>query len=511
MVMKESEAAATGESVEAGDWMRRLAEHYAGFRRNYPDDRLLIVFDIDGTILDLRHMVRHVLLDYDREHGTDFFHGLSAEDVDVHENRVEEFLSGRTLPADTREQVLAWYLDRRWQPESVLAAHRPYRGVLEVIRWFQLQPATSVGLNTGRPEWLRDETLRSLNALGREYRVEFSSELLVMNERGGEDDVLDSKVAGLRRLAVAGYRPFAVVDNEPAVIAALAEADASKEILFLQAQTLSESRRVPTPRTVRGHSYDLTALVAEGDLPHHVQLVWHGVNDEANVRQFLGSRVHWAECDARRDPLGRIVLRHDSFERTPWSRSEPVFLLDDFLARLHEYGRGVKLDMKEGDAILADVLAAVDTHGFHDVDLWFNGRIEALGEDGIRGIVSARPDAIVQCPVDFLAPLVLAAPEHACDTIKLLMSWGVNRFSVSWAGEHARVLLDSLEDFGCEVNLYAVPDLEAFLRAALMLPTSITTDFNFPAWHYFGRGAGEQHKYHRYKVDALVPPTTDVA
>ena len=358
--------------------------------------------------------------------------------------------------------------------------------MLEVIRWFQLQPATFVGLNTGRPELLRDETLRSLNALGREYRVEFHSELLAMNERGGEDDVLDSKVAGLRRLADAGYRPFAVVDNEAAVIAALAEADESKEILFLQAQTLSESRRVPTPRTVRGRSYDLTALVAEGDLPHHVQLVWHGVNDEANVRQFLGSRVHWAECDVRRDPLGRIVLRHDSFGRTPWSRSEPVFLLDD-------------------------LLAAVDAHGFDDADLWFNGRIEALGEDGIGRIAAARPDAIVQCPVDLLAPLVLAAPEHAWDTIKLLTSWGVNRFSVSWAGEHARALLESLEDFGCQVNLYAVPDLEAFLRAALMLPTSITTDFNFPAWHYFGRGAGEQHKYHRYKVEALVPPTTDVA
>src|SRR5947208_2108275 len=394
------------------DWMRRLADHYARVRQGYPDDRLLIVFDIDGTILDLRYMVRYVLLDYDRVHGSDLFHGLSVEDIDVHENRVEEFLEGRALAAETREHVLAWYLERRWQPESVLAAHRPYQGVLEVIRWFQLQPATFVGLNTGRPEVLRDETLRSLNALGREYRVEFHSELLAMNERGGEDDVLDSKVAGLRRLADAGYRPFAVVDNEPAVIAALAEADVSGEVLFLQAQTLSESRRVPTPRTVRGRSYDLTALVAESDLPHHVQLVWHGVNDEANLRQFLGSRVHWAECYVRSDPLGRPVL---------------------------------------------------------------------------------------------------AAPERAWDTIKLLMSWGINRFSVSWAGEHARALLESLEDFGCEVNLYAVPDLEAFLRAALMLPTSITTDFNFPAWHYFGRGAGEQHKYHRYKVDALVPPTTDVA
>jgi hypothetical protein len=491
--------------------MRRLAGHYARFRQDYPDDRLLIVFDIDGTILDLRHMVRHVLLDYDRAHGSDLFRGLNIDDIDVHENRVDEFLHSSALPAQTRERVLAWYLDRRWHPASVLAAHRPYRGVLELIRWFQLQPDTFVGLNTGRPEYLRDETLRSLNALGREYRVEFRSDLLAMNTGSDEADVVNSKVAGVRRFTDAGYRMFAVVDNEPAVLAAVAEADESGEILFLHAQTLSESRRGPTPRTVRGRSYDLTALVSEDDLPHHVQLVWHGVNDEANLRQFLGSRVHWAECDVRRDPLGRLVLRHDSFERTPWSRTEVVLELDDLLAQLHDRGRGAKLDLKEGDEILDDTLTAVDKHGFDDADLWFNARIDALREDGVRQVVAARPGAIVQCPADFLAPLALAAPERAWDVVRMLTSWGVNRFSVSWAGDHARALLECLEDFGCEVNLYAVPDLESFLRAARLLPTSITTDLNFPTWHYFGRGAGEQRRYHRYRVDALAPPTTDVA
>ena len=38
------------------------------------------------------------------------------------------------------------------------------------------------------------------------------------------------------------------------------------------------------------------------------------MNDEANLRQFLASGVHWAEVDIRRDPSGRFVLRHDSFE-----------------------------------------------------------------------------------------------------------------------------------------------------------------------------------------------------
>ena len=66
-------------------------------------------------------------------------------------------------------------------------------GVLEVIRWFQLQPKTYVGLNTGRPESIRADTLRSLNKLGKEYRVQFSDELLHKN-RGGE---VDSNIVAL--------------------------------------------------------------------------------------------------------------------------------------------------------------------------------------------------------------------------------------------------------------------------------------------------------------------------
>src|SRR5215213_3659776 len=130
--------------------MRRLAAHYGRFRSEYPEDRLLIVFDIDGTILDMRHMVRHVLLWFDRTHGSDWFHGLTADDVTVHENQVDQLLRDMALPAPVAKRAYRWYVEQRWQPEAVLAAHRPYQGVLDVIRWFQIQPDTSVGLNTGR-------------------------------------------------------------------------------------------------------------------------------------------------------------------------------------------------------------------------------------------------------------------------------------------------------------------------------------------------------------------------
>jgi hypothetical protein len=492
------------------DWMHSLAGHFMRSRVAYPGDRLLVAFDIDGTILDMRHMVRQVLLDYDRVHGTNLFHGLRVEDVDVHENQVDRFLERRALSPDQRAHVHEWYLAQRWTERAVLEAHRPYRGVMEVIRWFQIQPDTYVGLNTGRPEYLRAETLRSLNTLGAEYRVEFTSDLLHMNPRGWGQDVTVAKVAGLRAFAAQGYRTLAVVDNEPDNIAAMAEADESGEILFLHAQTLSESRRISMPRTIGGDTYDLRSLIREEALPQHVQFAWHGVNDAANLRQFLASPVHWGELDVRRDPRGRLVLRHDSFDAVPGSPDEVLLAPGEVLVTFQRAGKGAKLDVKDPGAI-ADVTGLVDDSGMDGADLWFNGRIDILGEQAFRQLRSAYPQAILQCPVDFVGPLVLAMPAEARRILRVLTGWGINRFSVSWQSPQARVLLDHLDDAGYDTNLYAIPDLEQFLRAALLLPRSITADFNFPEWHYFGRGAGQMGRYHHYQIETAAPATTDVA
>src|SRR2546430_11709247 len=105
-----------------------------------------------------------------------------------------------------------------------------------------------------------------------------------MNESGEEGTVIESKVAGLRTFADAGFRTFAVVDNEPAVIAALAETDESGEILFLQAQTFSESRRRPPPRTERTGADGLTPPLPPGDPPPHLPLVWRRAPAAANRR-----------------------------------------------------------------------------------------------------------------------------------------------------------------------------------------------------------------------------------
>jgi beta-phosphoglucomutase-like phosphatase (HAD superfamily) len=483
------------------DWMRELAVHYEQMRRAYPDDELCVVFDIDGTILDMRHLVVHALLSYDREHGTEHFRGLRPEDVTVHENRIDQFLSEQPLPAPVRKDVMTWYAERLWSPEAILAASHPYRGVLPLIRWFQLQPTTSVALNTGRPEELRELTLRSLNAVGRAHRVTFEEDLLWMNPRDWNEGVLESKVAGLRALQAQGLRVIAVIDNEPANIKAMAQADEGGEILFLHADTLFETQREATPRTVVGKTYELSGLVSEQDLRERVEFIWHGVNDEANLRQFLVSGIHWAECDVRVDPLGRLVLRHDSFQETPWTRSEHAYLLETCLRTLRASDRAVVLDVKEGGEVPRRVLELADLAGFDDAQLCFLGSIDILGEEGMRDIARARPRATLSVMADFVGPLLLAAPTLARQVLDTLRDWGVSRVAVDWrTTTRMRDLLEGFEELEWEVNIHGVPDLWAFLEAALLLPSALTADFNFPDWHYYGRGSGQRRAYHSYTI-----------
>ncbi len=484
------------------NWMKKLALHYHKIRERHADDRLMILFDVDGTILDTRNIVLRILQSFDRRHGTRFFADLRVSDIHVHENQVELLLAETAMPADMRGRVLDWYRKQRWSSGVLLESHRPFQGVMEVIRWFQIQPRTYVGLNTGKPESIREDTLRTLNGIGREFKVAFEDEFLRMNPYGWDTEVQDAKVGAVLHFREQGYRIFAFVDHDPENLEAVAKVDPDREILLLCADSICESRRSELPAgSVAGESYDLTELVQEKALPQHIHFVWHGVNDEANLRQFLASNVQWAEFDVRTDPSGRdLVLRHDSFAETPVVEDEEFLLLEDTLEFIRKAGKSVKLDLKEGGSVIDHVMALLEHQRFEATRLWFNASIQTLGEAGFRRLASAYPAAVLQCPVDFLAPLVSACPEKARDLLDILAGWGMNRFSVSWKTPGLRQLLDRLDAWGYEANIYNLPDLESFLKAVLLLPRSITSDFNFPKWHYYGRGAGQNHSRYEYVI-----------
>jgi hypothetical protein len=229
-----------------------------------------------------------------------------------------------------------------------------------------------------------------------------------------------------------------------------------------------------------------------------VTFVWHGVNDELNLERFLASDIGWGEFDVRRDPLGRLVLRHDAFDDTPWRRDEPLLLAADATARMVAAGRSVKFDLKEDGSTLDGAIELVSSLEIPDERLWFNAELPTLGESGFTRLRARFAGATISSPVDFLEPLLLASVGAADRVLDILHGWGVSRPSVRW-GPGTRRVLDALEVRGWETNVYDVPDLEAFLGSSLLLPTSVTADFDFPEWGYAGRGSGANGAVHRQR------------
>ena len=245
-------------------WMNRLARHHGVMRLRYPEDRLLVVFDIDDTILDLRHMILHVLRSFDRCHETGYFRHLFPRDIGVGENEIERMTAELCLSAHERRRVEEWFRKHSWSASVVAHAHRPFPGAMDVIRWMQSQSHTSVGLNTGRPEAVRKETLDSLNGLGRFHGVVFHDDLLFMSRYDWGQAITRSKVEGIRCFQERGYRIVGFVDNEPENLCAVAEFDRREEILLLHADTTySSGRDMIPPNAVSGKVYNVSRLAGE--------------------------------------------------------------------------------------------------------------------------------------------------------------------------------------------------------------------------------------------------------
>ena len=80
-----------------------------------------------------------------------------------------------------------------------------------------------------------------------------------------------------------------------------------------------------------------------------------------------------------------------------------------------------------------------------------------------------------------------------------LCGWGMNRFPVNWDLPKLTELLEHMDRRSLEVNIYNIPDLESFLQAVLLLPRSITSDFNFSAVALLRSGAGEDAYRYEYE------------
>lgn len=454
------------------NWMTQLASHYNRTRDRYPDDRIMIVFDIDGTILDMRYVILYVLKAFDENHNTRHFVDLKVSDIDFHEEHIRSFLDRLNISSDDKDVISEQYKRIFWTSAAALEAHRPFRGVLEVIRWFQMQPNTYVALNTGRPESLRFQTLHTLNRLADEYRVNFDDDLLYMKPDGSEQAIPEIKVNGIQHFEREGYRICAVVDNEPENLYAVSQADPEQGILLLHADTIFKSKRARVPgHAVNGKRYDLTALVLNNTLPQHTQFVWHCTDGIKSLHQFIRSNVHWIQFDSR---FFISYLKQTSDDAGP-----PDIAL--CLSLIKKHGKKIKLFLREGEVQPAEALRALSGYGFDASSICLDIGIPTVmdGNDGMKILRGEYPRVTIQCRVDHLTPLILTDPARAKETLAAIRSRGVDRFSVNWMQSRKRQIIARLLRWGSEIDIRDVYGLESFLQAALMAPSSITSHFNF--------------------------------
>lgn len=227
------------------DWTRALLSHHERSLQRFPNQRALVLFDVDDTFLDMRLALSALLGAYDAAHASAHFAALDPGTLDPFGRGIESILEHCRVPADEQPQVLAWFQHKRRCGEIARLAHAPYRGLLGLATWLHEQPRTAVGINSARPEFLRQDTLRCLNDLASDSGLRFVDELAWFTPHGWRDDVGASKLAAIARAERRGNRVIAMIDSNPAVLASLAAADLGEDRLLLHSADLLHLSDMP--------------------------------------------------------------------------------------------------------------------------------------------------------------------------------------------------------------------------------------------------------------------------
>lgn len=483
------------------NWMKTLSQHYDQVQEWYPKEKLMILFDIDGTIIDLQYLLYNALRLFDQVHDSHYFYRMVPEDVTVTESELDVLLKEWEVPSKKRKKFHTWYATYRVSSQAI---SRPLKGSIEVIRWFQMQPNVEVGFKSSSSLLYKKNIFDMLNTFGEKWLIQIPEELVFFSGKKFDETTIKTCIKHFLKL---GYKLFAIIDNEPDVLEIVSKIKGSRDILCLHANTIFSSKSFRTPsKATQGKEYDLTELISEKDLPPNIQLVWHGINDEDNLYQFLiNPNICWGEVDVQviMDD-GSLVINHDPIGKdTLLDSSKKQMILAPVVASFQEKNKSIKLDLKSGGATLDKVLERIASSNFQEHELWFNGSIEVLKEEGFRLISDEHPQSILQCPIDFLTPIMSAMPDKAQEILQEFTSWGINRFSLSWQQDDHLKPLKSIQEWGYEVNIYGVRDLAEFLQAILLTPRSITSDFNFPKWHYFGKGSGAHGIKAKYSMQLV--------
>lgn len=237
----------------------------------------------------------------------------------------------------------------------------------------------------------------------------------------------------------------------------------------------------------RGIRSDTEAVIAEGLYPSHIQLVRSGVNSRSDLQGFLSSDMKWAEMDIWLNPANdSLILRDCSFEKKPPLVNEAFSSLEDCLAPLFKYGRGAKINIREGGTVLDILKKEIDCYNVDYSKLWFSSGIEYITGHNFIDLAQSYPGATLECDVNFLIPVFRESVDKVSGILTLLSSWGINRFSLSRDGtDEKKDFINYLEEKGLNVHLSNVGDTESLIKVILLHPCSVSCDFNAAGYDIF--------------------------
>jgi len=366
---------------------------------------------------------------------------------------------------------------------------------LKVLRWFQIQQNGLAGVSIERQHLDKSTLYKRIKKYGRNTRLNIQNDQFLVLNRGSKSEEPhlyenytsnDQKVIGIIRLTEGNEQIRLHIDE--------------REILHIDVGISAGEigqKRFAAERLKK--QFGLKYLIPESDLPESIIPCWHGINDPENLAQFIESDYTWGEVDVRISPFTRrLITRHDSHFISRFTESEQIQYFEHVLKAFKENGKKIKIDFKRGFWVVDRVIQLLDKHGFRDDMVWFHGSVRVLRVNGYRKLARRYPDALLQATVDRFVPLILWFPVAGKFIVDRLAGFGVNQYLLSWQSWYKDNIISKLNEWGYLVNLYKVRNLEEFLNAALFLPASITADFNFPEWGYYGRGSGQNMQWYEY-------------
>jgi len=303
-----------------------------------------------------------------------------------------------------------------------------------------------------------------MTALGESYKIHFDDELVAMNPHGS-NAIARAKCEALERFRQAGYRIVAMVDDQPENAEAMAQSDPHGGTLYLLAHRLFAGTRrtagLQQAPIISGDGFKFDGLMPTEEVSKRVRLVCHHLQARSELLAFFRSSVEWGRIAVALDSAGVPNL----VGRFP----EGPMRLETALAGINTALKSVIIQLQGGLDLVIEVLELLSWFGLASSQVVFE--VDDASPEAVAHLRDTLPEICIQKTV---IPSVYSGDLSHSTWLQDMRERGVRRLAVNWwQGEKKRVARDLLEQ-GWEVDIFGVDDADSFLRAILLLPTSVT-------------------------------------